>query len=211
MPLRRGKSPRRKPKQARARDTIELVLDAAARVLGRLGYAAATTNRIAAEAGVGVGTVYEYFSDKDAVFDALIQRELRRLVQAFANQGFESDAPLDFKVRALLAAGMGAMRHGPELFRALEAVPGAVFRSHLAAARRGVIDLIRHLLESHSDEIGVADLDLAAFIVVSAVEGVGANATSRDLDAHLADELTALVMRYLAGPSSSGAARSRPQ
>ena len=51
MPRDGAKSPRRKPKQARAHDTIEVILDAAARVLAKQGYAAATTNRIAAAAG----------------------------------------------------------------------------------------------------------------------------------------------------------------
>lgn len=200
MPPNRAKSPRRKPKQARAHDTIEVVLEAAARVLARHGHAGATTNRIAAEAGVGVGTVYEYFADKNAVFEALVEREIAALVVAFTQRGERADlhaADLEQAFGGLIEAGIGAMRHGPELFRALETVPGTTFRRQLASARQGVIDQVKQLLVTHRQELRVADLDLAAFIVVSAVEGVGANASSRDLDAKLAGELTALVMRYL--------------
>lgn len=203
MPGKSAKSPRRKPKQARARDTLEVVLEAAARVLVQRGYAAATTNRIAEAAGVGVGTVYEYFADKDAVFEALIEREIASLAAAFAAReasNARDEAPdLETAVGELITAGVVAMRHGPELYRALEAVPGASFRRHLAAAREGVISQVRRLLEVHREEVVVDELDLAAFVVVSAVEGVGANASSRDLDERLVRELTALVTRYLRG------------
>jgi AcrR family transcriptional regulator len=199
MPSNRAKSPRRKPKQARAHDTVEVILEAAARVLSRYGYASATTNRIADVAGVGVGTVYEYFANKDTVFEALIRREIDALVTVFAEQGAAEDIDLEAALGRLITAGMGAMRHGPELIRALESVPGAAFRQQLAGARQVVIDQIQRLLEAHRQELGVEDLDLAAFIVVCAVEGVGANASSRDFDGRLARELTALATRYLTG------------
>ncbi len=63
MPTKRRNPPRRKAKQERARETIEIVIEAAARVLLREGYARASTNRIAETAGVSVGTIYQYFSD----------------------------------------------------------------------------------------------------------------------------------------------------
>jgi AcrR family transcriptional regulator len=209
MPQSRAKSPRRKPKQARAQQTIEVVLDGAARVLARRGYAAATTNRIAAEAGVSVGTVYEYFAGKDAVFEALIQREIGALVQAFQARGFGREARLEDEVHGLIAAGMQAMRHGPELYRVLEAVPGAAFRRHLAGARKIVVGLVRQLLEMHRDELRVPDLDLAAFVVVSAVEGVGGNVEAQVFDARLARELVSLVVSYLTGRAPSPVAEPR--
>jgi AcrR family transcriptional regulator len=203
MPTNRSKSPRRKPKQARAQQTIEVVLDGAARVLRKRGYAAATTNRIAAAAGVSVGTVYEYFAGKDAVFEALIQREIGVLVQAFQARGLGGEARLEDELSGLIVAGMQAMRHGPELYRVLEAVPGAAFRRHLAGAREIVVGLVRQLLEMHRDEIRVTDLDLAAFVVTSAVEGVGANAESAVFDEGLARELVSLVVFYLTGRAPS--------
>ena len=127
-------------------------------------------------------------------------------MQAFQAQGIEADDPLEKALRGLIAAGMGAMQHGPELFRALEAVPGRAFTRQLDGARVLVIGLVRQLLEMHRDELRVADIDLAAFIVVSAIEGVAANATSMDFDERLAEELTSLVMRYLANSRDSSGA-----
>ncbi|HEY7903491.1 MAG TPA: helix-turn-helix domain-containing protein, partial [Casimicrobiaceae bacterium] len=58
---------------------MEAILDAAARVFGRDGYAGATTNRIADVAGVSIGSVYQYFPNKDALVVALHARHSRRM------------------------------------------------------------------------------------------------------------------------------------
>lgn len=69
------KPARRRPIQARSRAKVEFLLEAAARVFRREG-TSATTNRIAAEAGVGIGTLYEYFPDKHALLLALAERHV---------------------------------------------------------------------------------------------------------------------------------------
>ncbi len=71
----RAVSQRRKATQERSLDTVAVILEGAARVFDREGYTA-TTNRIAKEAGVGIGSVYEYFPNKDALLLALGQKHL---------------------------------------------------------------------------------------------------------------------------------------
>lgn len=66
---------RKTPKQARARATVQAVLDAGARVLIDHGYAGANTNLIAETAGVSIGSLYEYFPGKEAIFAELRRRE----------------------------------------------------------------------------------------------------------------------------------------
>ena len=176
-----------------------MVLEGAARVLREHGYAGATTKRIAKAAGVSVGTLYEYFANKDEVFDAVIRRELDALVAAIRQQELSPNTPVDETISQLIVAAMGAMRYGPELLRSLENVPGASFRRQLADARRVVIAFVRQLLEEHRDELRVRDLDLAAFMIVGIAEGVGANATSEVFDERLARELGGLIKTYLTG------------
>ena len=62
-----------------------------------------------------------------------------------------------------------------------------------------VIELVRRVLEAHRGSLRVTDLDLAAFVVVTAVEGVGAHATSQVFDERLEQELTSLLALYLTG------------
>ncbi len=67
---------RRRPRQARSRQTVEFVLEAAGQLFGRHGYNATTTNEVAERAGVSVGTLYQYFPNKDALLLALAERHV---------------------------------------------------------------------------------------------------------------------------------------
>jgi AcrR family transcriptional regulator len=67
---------RRAPKQERSRQTVEAVLEAVRRVLRRQGAEAITTNRVAEAAGVSIGSLYQYFPDKQAIFLALHDRHV---------------------------------------------------------------------------------------------------------------------------------------
>lgn len=76
---RRDFSVKRRPKQARARATFDAIIEAATRILDAEGYAALTTEHLAQLAGVGVGSVYEYFPDKDTVVAEVVRRLLDEL------------------------------------------------------------------------------------------------------------------------------------
>lgn len=84
---------RNAPQQARSLAKIELILDAAERCFADIGYGATTTNHIAAEADVSVGTVYRWFPDKDAIAGRLVERYLERL-NAIVGAAFESRTEL---------------------------------------------------------------------------------------------------------------------
>ncbi|WP_051370759.1 TetR/AcrR family transcriptional regulator [Mesorhizobium loti] len=74
---------RREPKQQRSRQTVDAVLEAVQLVVKRHGTRAITTNRIAEAAGVSVGSLYQYFPDKRAIFTALHDRhvdDVRRII-----------------------------------------------------------------------------------------------------------------------------------
>lgn len=73
-------NPRKKPAQTRAALTVDAILEGAADILERHGFDGYTTNEIAARAGVSIGSLYQYFPNKDAVTIALIERETTGMV-----------------------------------------------------------------------------------------------------------------------------------
>lgn len=79
---------RRRPSQDRARVTRERILDAAASLFGQRGITETSTNRIAAEAGVSVGTVYRYFADREVIVEELLERLLSNIEQRFTQRVF---------------------------------------------------------------------------------------------------------------------------
>lgn len=105
---------RRMPRQARAQATVDSILEAAAQVLQRGGHDAFNTNSVAERAGVSIGTLYQYFPDKDAILVAVAHREMRK-----------PEMPLQ---KTLMAA----------LVRALENLLGAGRNAGVARNRRAV-------------------------------------------------------------------------
>jgi AcrR family transcriptional regulator len=67
---------RRTPLQARSNKTVEEILDAAASLLGHIPFEEITTSRVAQEAGISVGALYRFYSDRQEIFDAIAVREL---------------------------------------------------------------------------------------------------------------------------------------
>jgi AcrR family transcriptional regulator len=70
---------RRQPKQRRGKVRVEKILDAAAAIFDEIGYEAATTHLIAAKAGTAIGSLYQFFPDKAAIFHALELRHVERV------------------------------------------------------------------------------------------------------------------------------------
>jgi AcrR family transcriptional regulator len=72
---------RRQPRQQRGRDRVAKILDAAAAVFDRVGYESATTHMIATQAGTAIGSLYQFFPDKAAIFNAMELRHVERVKQ----------------------------------------------------------------------------------------------------------------------------------
>jgi AcrR family transcriptional regulator len=86
---------RRSPLQVRSAGTVKAILDAAAALLGRVPFEQITTSRIAEEAGISVGALYRFYSDKQEIFDAIAIQELA---------DFRAQIEAEFSARRLLWA-----------------------------------------------------------------------------------------------------------
>jgi len=118
-------SPRKQPVQARSRLTVKAIVEATAQVLVAVGYERATTDVIAARAGVSIGTLYQYFPNKESLVAALIKDhvdEITRLLEAALAAA--ADASLESALRGMIHAGVEAHRVDPALHKVLfEQVP----------------------------------------------------------------------------------------
>ncbi len=123
---------RRIPRQARAETTIATIMEGAAQVLEKGGLATFTTNAVAERAGVSVGSLYQYFADKDALLLELARRET---AAAFANVAKalrgEIDPTPEGRVRAVVRVIINAF-HGRQ--RARKAVLQALLAQGNGAA-----------------------------------------------------------------------------
>ena len=97
--------PRKQPRQRRSAETVARILDAAARIFDERGYRATTTNHVAERAGVSIGSLYQYFPNKDALLVALAEHHIDAVAQQFGERLLylrEDQPTLDNTVRLLL-------------------------------------------------------------------------------------------------------------
>lgn len=112
---------KKRPKQARSQASFDAMLDATARLLARRGYEELTTNRIAEQAGVGIGTLYDFFPNKEAVVAELTRRLMAGVVenmeQAFAEASRMADPWAG--VRHMVTVAVGSLVEERDVFRVL--------------------------------------------------------------------------------------------
>lgn len=198
-------SPRKIPEQDRSRATVDVIVDAAARILVKDGYDAFTTNRVAEKAGVSIGSLYQYFPNKDALLGELMRRhttDLEKGIEEMASRA--ANAPLAEVIRAAIEHNVQSHLIDPALHRVLsEEVPRLGKLDWQAAFVERMTSRVRAAFEARRAEIVVPDLDLAVYMVTRTVETVVHNAvTQRPQDLRsgaLAEELTRMIVSFLTG------------
>ena len=207
MPRKIRTNPRKSASQQRSRLTVNALLEATARILVREGFDKASTNRIAAVAGVSVGYLYQYFPSKEALVAALIDRHNQEVMRVVRGELAEAmDQPMERAVRKLVAVAVQAHRVDPKLHRVLaEQIPRVGKLERVESFNRENYALFTAYLESHRDEIRAVDLGLAAFVCVTSIEALTHSAVvhhrivSNEAMEALIDETTRLVVGYLTG------------
>jgi AcrR family transcriptional regulator len=164
--------PRKMPRQARSEALVEALLAALARVLSQRDLQAATTNEIAQQAGVSIGSLYQYFPNKQALLAALIQKR----AQADIDQGLTAlaespDQALEEVARRFVAKLVSHHRHNLKLYRVLlRAVPSlgqsSFVRRQAALARAQ----FQHFLETRQAELRNLNTDIASFVLGVSIE-----------------------------------------
>jgi AcrR family transcriptional regulator len=206
MPRNPATNPRKSASQERSRLTVDALLEATARVLMKEGYDRASTNKIAALAGVSIGSLYQYFPSKEALVAAVIDRHMHEMLQVFRDALVKvATRPVEVAARELVSVMIDVHRVDPKLHRVLdEQIPRTGRLENIEAMEREAYGLVRAYLEAHRDELDVADPDTAAFVCVTAVEALTHAAVVRSPEiltdekaAKLVDHVTRLVVRYL--------------
>lgn len=188
-------APRKAPRQSRSRKTRDAILQAAAGILARDGLSGLTTNHVARAAGISIGSLYQYYPNKQAIITALLTEARAAVLQEMeaAAEAREGDA-LDVVVCAMVRARLAQQFRHPALGEALQraeaelpADPGlARQRTQLQAQVVGVLA-----------EYYVDDPETAARDVLALAEGM-AHAAVRAGECDLAP-LAARIERAVTG------------
>ncbi|HEU4533224.1 MAG TPA: TetR/AcrR family transcriptional regulator [Polyangiaceae bacterium] len=196
-------APRKAPTQARSHATVEAILQATARLLVKEGYDRLSTNRVAAAAGVSVGSLYQYFPGKESLLAALADRHRERMLALF----FERmsgliDAPPERAAREMVRALFEADARERELHRVLtEQAPRiGKLKQLMDSVDQCAATAVRAYIERHRAELRVENPALAAWLIAHAVEAATHAAVlggaPGDFD-ELIEEVSQMVVCYL--------------
>jgi AcrR family transcriptional regulator len=206
--------PRKTPRQHRAVETRARILDAARQEFAARGYSAGTTNRIAAAAHMSVGSLYQYFPNKDAILVELVRDHISEgTAELLVAVGSDLDgvADVDGLVRRVVSAMVAVHARDRRLHRVLfeESPRPPSLLAELAELEDGAVALVAEHLRRRWPHL--ADVELRARIVCTTIESLVHRfvATDRPLDeGRFVDETTRLIVGYLADVSSEGEVRT---
>jgi AcrR family transcriptional regulator len=203
------KSARKEPVQARSKTMVEMIMRAAARILIRDGYEALTTNQVAEEAGASVGSLYQYFSSKQQLVAALLERHIdETMAQIREQQPRLSLLPVEQAVPRFVELMIESHRIDPELHRVfVEQLPRVgAFAKVETNLNEGIL-LAEAYLRAHAAEIGPQNHALSAFMLVYTIEALTHAAVLSRPDwlvtPEFVAEISALILGYLRPPAAA--------
>ncbi len=202
-----ARTPRRAPRQARSTLTVEAIFEAAIQVLLSVGPTRLTTTRVAERAGVSVGTLYQYFPNKQALLLAVLQRHLAMLAESLEAACREQHgAPVDAMAEALVKGYLQAKMKQNNVSRALYLIAIELDAGGLvdAATRRGEHAIAAMLATADARQF--PDPDVVGQTLLAAVYGTVRAFYERgvapEVGGDIERQLTILCRSYLAAASS---------
>lgn len=168
-----------------------------------------TTTRVAERAGVSVGTLYQYFPNKEALLFAVLQRHFEQLVDALEAIGSDNiERPLAERAMEIADAYVSVKIAHPEATTALYRVAGAIdqFRLSTDIFKRLESAIVRALV--NTSDATFDDPARTAFTVLSALAGLsrgtfGKLVSGSDVLERFRDEARLLARAYLTGAANS--------
>jgi AcrR family transcriptional regulator len=204
---------KKEPRQERSRAMVVALLDAAEREVAERGLNATTTNHIAARAGVSIGSLYQYFQDKTALVEALLQRGVSRLIEVLHDRvDSQADAHPRAIMRAVLEAVFDVVESSPTQREIVRNWHGLRAYPAFAALELHVTEACRRYLLRHHDDYRVENLTASLFVGINAVHYTVAHylsmedpPISRDeVITSLVDMLTAYLLTARRAPAATG-------
>jgi AcrR family transcriptional regulator len=194
---------RKQPAQGRAKETVKVILEAAAQVFADEGYSA-TTNRIAERAGVSIGSLYQYFPNKDAILSSLLElhtREGYRLIRRELTELMEKGKITPTLIRRLVEIMITLHETNPSLHRVLfEQVQLSRFQSEYSRNEDLAVSSLVSLLNK-TPEARSGKSEAAVRLLVHGIEAMTHRFVLYGYDGmekkQFTDELTDMMTQYI--------------
>jgi AcrR family transcriptional regulator len=205
-------SQRKTPQQERSKTIFESILEAAAHILSTVGVDKSTTNKIAEMAGVSIGSLYQYFPNKEALVSAILERQFKKHAKLIEekiltlrkqpNTGLKPEEMVDLLVRTI----METTTKNRKLLRAIGSYTFSLGHLNtIVEGRKHMEKHIRALIVEHLDRTKVSNPEISTYVIINAVAGVIEAIVFDDIteefQSKLIDETVLLIQNHIT-PSS---------
>lgn len=194
----RSAEPRKRPRQQRSRELVGRILDEAARLFETLGYHDTTTNHVADAAGVSIGSLYQYFPNKDSLLVGLAEQHLDEVepqLAVLAERLRDEQPPADELCRAFISK-VAELNRSARLHNLLWNAPQTPALTERLSLLDGALiaDVTSHLCRlGHA----AAEAPLRARVLVSAIDSGVHNLQPELSQTDQIDELIRLATIYV--------------
>ena len=190
---------RRNPSQERSRVTVEAILEAAGLLLVEKGIAGASTNAIAKRAGVSIGSLYQYFPNKDSIFLAILERHHQEMqpIKTKAVSDLAEGRAVDTVLEEAMRMSLAARNRDPELMTAMHRdLAGLAAKHDLEGSPKsgGGADVLALVLRDRKD-LAEGQSGERAWLVVTILEAVGRSMVHEPLSSLDQEALISLTVQ----------------
>ena len=192
----------RVPKQKRSMEKKQRIKDAAVKLMSEKGYHSTSSNEIAKEADVSIGTFYSYFKDKKALYTELVADIYNMVLEPVDLNSLPEDMSVEDTVYMYISyifKGYGIM---PEFQREMSSLSeqSDEFRDIEMLYKKQIAEMFVEMLGDYRDMIKVSDLKTASYIILTMVEAVIHDTMFHNKGKNkkaVTRELTAMIVNYL--------------
>jgi AcrR family transcriptional regulator len=154
--------------------TLKAILQAAAQVLVAHGYESTTTEAIAHRAGVSIGTLYQYFPNKESIVGSLVNQHVDEILATMESALVQyADASVEIALRAIIHASIEAHRINPALHKVLsEQVPRKKDLRHAFDVMSKLQSMLEEFVRRRIPSLSRSRIRMIAFIMEGSVEAL---------------------------------------
>ena len=194
------------PQQQRSRQKFEAILQACPVVLKEFGYKKATTARIALEADVSIGSVYDYFSCKEAIILAYLDFELDKTLASVAFQARHSQLGIDDTLRAFIQSGIDFAHNQRHVIKIIfTEFPALLQAINLSATRERLMHIAADFAENSQIQLKNRNPELMIYSLTNIILGfqfrIALIQDGNFQREQIVNELHAIISNYLYGTS----------
>ena len=162
-------NPRKKPTQERSKNTVAHILTASTQILQSLGLESLTTNKVAQKAGISIGSLYQYFPNKESIISALLERYVQGQFELISKEMAKLEGKdLESTVRALIKVQVESKRKSA---RFNKFVAETLFRidglKHMQKIDQQIADYLKQFVLPFKNELRQGDFDWMIFNMIN--------------------------------------------